>query len=385
MSLFGNRAARNEREAQEGVADEPEQSAASEVSQERTNTRAAKLAGYALMGLPVAAVGAWAWFMFGGSSEDRVAIAHAAAAYSGGRSTLDLPTTPVVATSRVAAPPAGQTSAPPPGGSASAATPVGPVKREAGQLAVRKGGTGADAVLVKREATSAPAVTQVAATQDESNKKRAWVNRNMGLTIPARTAIQCVPKSPINTETRGPVECMVSDPVFAEDGTTELFPFGTMLHGYLGTGLGDGGSSSRRLFLAWDEARLPPYMGGARVPLTGVAASPLGENGVSGIVDTHLWERIRAGVLLTVLQGAVDAAVFAGGSLAADGDNNTFLNLGNRTRSTSNGIASQALQHDYNRPNTLRRPHAQGIAVKLVNDVDLSGVYEYALVRGNGR
>lgn len=350
--------------------------ASSEVARERGATTGQKAAGVILMGLPLVGVGLGFYFMFWDQGAQTQRNQHAPAYQGGGRGLN-------VASATSAAPPPGGQSAPNTAAPAPGGTPApSRVTREPGQLAVRKNGTGADAVLEAQRERAANAVQPAAARAEEPMpNRRAWQNRSMAWTIPRNREMRCLPRAPINSQTRGPIECVVQRGVWSEDGSNELFPFGTTIDGYLGEGMEGGNSGARRLYLAWDQARLPAYLGGVRVPLRGVGASRLGENGVSGVVDTHLWERIRAGVLLTVLQGGLDAATAAAGSLAGSGNDNTILNFGNRARGTGSNIAAQALQHDYNRPNTMRRDHAQSITVKLVDDVFLDEVFENGRVR----
>jgi type IV secretion system protein VirB10 len=248
---------------------------------------------------------------------------------------------------------------------------------------VRKEGKGAD--LPRPE----PARVQPAATGTGSSAQgdrqeeqrpglhggRAWINRNRAFTLPRGTPIHCLPDGPITSASRGDVTCMVDRPVWSEDGSSILLDAGAVIEGTVGQGLQNG---ERRLFVAWDRAR---GTSGERIPLAGVGASSLGENGIDGILETHLWERIRAGLLLTVLETGADAAVAAAGSAAAGGGGNTILSFGQRAGGSARVLAQGALQHDYNRPNTLRRDHADGITVKLTADVDLSGVYRHGLVR----
>lgn len=368
--MFGRR--RNPEERQDD--DEEERDATSEVAR-RGNTRGQKLAGVAMMVLPLGAVGLWAWSMFGGGTE-KARPATYTASYGQESRRLNMGT---VQASTVAREDEGHTAAPPPGGLAASAS----TRREPVQLAVRKEGKGLD--LRRQETPAPPSATLAGASGAQPGQDarpgvhtvRAWINRNRGFTIPSRRAISCLPEGRITSETRGPVSCMVDSPVLAEDGTTTLLDVGAILEGYVGEGLQGG---QRRLFVAFDRAR--NSVDGARIPLAGIAASPLGENGVSGIVDRHLWERIQAGVMLTVLQGGVDAAVAAAGASGSGG--NTILSFGNRAGTTTQSLASTAFGQDYNRAPTLTRDHSDGIMVTLTSDVDLSGIYQYGLV-GGGR
>ncbi|MDO9712397.1 hypothetical protein, partial [Paracraurococcus lichenis] len=88
-----------------------------------------------------------------------------------------------------------------------------------------------------------------------------------------------------------------------------------------------------------------------------------------------------AGVLLTVIEGAVDAGVGALTSSLQSGGGNQFLNFGNVGSRARGTLGQSALQQDYNRPPTLRRDHADSITVRTVGDLDLSSIYELREVR----
>lgn len=367
---------------------EEERDASSEVARDRGGSRRGLMMAGACL-LPIVALGGLGWSLFGGGAE-RPRPNHVPAYGQNARSLnmggAQAANSAVSLPARVAQEDTGRavTAAPPPGGTTAPAS----TRREPVQLAVRKEGKGAD--MPRREAPApagaagVPAAAVGGAQGGEErpgvHRARAWVNHNRGFTIPSRRAISCLPEGRITSETRGPVSCMVDSPVLAEDGTTALLDVGAILEGYIGEGLQNG---QRRLFVAWDRAR--NSTDGARIPLAGTASSPLGENGVSGVVDRHLWERIQAGVMLTVLQGGVDAAVAAAGSAGAAGGGNTILSFGNRASSTTQSLAGSAFQQDYNRPPTLTRDHADGIMVTLTSDVDLSGIYQYGLTRSTGR
>ena len=223
------------------------------------------------------------------------------------------------------------------------------------------------------------AVRQAAVSEGERpgvQRGRPWVNSHPEFTIPSHTPISCNPDGPINSDGIGPVSCTIDAPVRSEDGTNMLLWPGAVLEGYLGQGLQYG---QRRLMLAFDRIRTTDYV---RIPLRGMGASALGENGVTGTYDSHLWERIQAGVLLTVIEGSVQAGVGAASNAVSEGTGgNQLFNFGSVGSRTSNTLGQSALSRDYNRPGTTRRDQADTIVVKTIGDIDLSSVYELREVR----
>jgi type IV secretory pathway VirB10-like protein len=226
-------------------------------------------------------------------------------------------------------------------------------------------------------AAQTPPVTPASAEREDRpgvNTGRPWVNRHPEMTIPSHTPITCMPDGPINSDGLGPVSCTVTQPVRSEDGTNFLLWPGAVLEGNLVQGLQAG---QRRLFLGFERIRTTDYV---RIPLRGIGASALGENGVTGTYDDRMWEKVKAGIFLTVVEGAVDAVVGAA-SAAAQGAGNTYLNFGGASGRARGALGQSAIQQDYNRPGTLRRDHADTITVKTIGDIDLSPVYELREVR----
>ena len=87
------------------------------------------------------------------------------------------------------------------------------------------------------------------------------------------------------------------------DGTTILLPRGTQVNGTVERGLTGG---EERLFLVWTDA-LTPRPDLLAIPLDSPAADELGQTGVPGDVNDHLWKRIKTALLLSAVEFAGNA------------------------------------------------------------------------------
>src|ERR1044071_5084632 len=90
---------------------------------------------------------------------------------------------------------------------------------------------------------------------------------------------------------------------FSADGTVVLLERGTKL---VGETRGQVRQGAARLFVLWTEARTPR---GVIVPLDSPRTDELGRSGLPGEVDRHFVERFGAAILISVIDGAIQAAV----------------------------------------------------------------------------
>src|SRR3981081_1943730 len=97
--------------------------------------------------------------------------------------------------------------------------------------------------------------------------------------------------------------CITATDTFSSDGTVVLLERGTKL---IGETRGQVQQGAARVFVLWTEARTPT---GVVVPLDSPGADELGRSGLSGEVDHHFWDRFGAAILISTLDGAVQAAV----------------------------------------------------------------------------
>jgi type IV secretion system protein VirB10 len=186
-------------------------------------------------------------------------------------------------------------------------------------------------------------------------------------TIKKGTVFPCTPSQPISSSLPGPIRCTVDQDVWSMDGTTILLPRGTQVNGTVEHGLTGG---EDRLFLVWTDA-LTPRPDLLAIPLDSPAADELGQTGVPGDVNDHLWKRIKTALLLS----AVEFAGNAGTAALEQDHSNTYLNF-NGVGSTANSLAQMAFGRDLNIPPTLYRGPGQPLAVYINHYIDLFHFYQ---------
>ena len=108
--------------------------------------------------------------------------------------------------------------------------------------------------------------------------------------------------------------CVTATDTFSADGKVVLLERGTKL---VGETRGQVQQGQARVFVLWTEARTPT---GVVVPLDSPGTDELGRSGLAGEVDRHFWQRFGAAMLISVIDGAVQAAVQASSQQRRHGD-----------------------------------------------------------------
>ena len=112
----------------------------------------------------------------------------------------------------------------------------------------------------------------------------------------------------------------------------------------------------------WTEARTPT---GVIVPLASPGTDELGRSGLPGEVNRHFFERFGAAILISVIDGAVQAKVQSSG-------NGTVI----YNPSTSTDVITEVLKSTVNIPPTVVKPQGDRIQVFVARDLDFRSVYE---------
>ena len=176
------------------------------------------------------------------------------------------------------------------------------------------------------------------------------------------TFIDCTLETAIDSTLPGMTTCVTATDTFSVDGKIVLLERGTKLVGETRGEVQQGGS---RLFVLWSEARTPA---GIVVPLDSPGTDELGRSGLAGVVNRHFWQRFGAAMLVSVLDGAVQAAAQ---SSEASRNGTVIYNP-----SASGEIVTDVLKGTVNIPPTITKNQGDRIEVLVARDLDFRSVYE---------
>ena len=189
---------------------------------------------------------------------------------------------------------------------------------------------------------------------------RASVLPTQQMLLPKGAFIDCTLETAIDSSLPGLTTCITATDTFGVDGTVVLLERGTKL---VGETRGDVRQGTARLFVLWTEARTPT---GVVVPLASPGTDELGRAGLTGTVDRHFLDRFGAAILISVIDGAVQAAAQS----SRDGGAIIY-----NPRSSSE-VVTEVLKSTANIPPTLRKQNGDRIQILVARDLDFRSVYE---------
>jgi type IV secretion system protein VirB10 len=190
---------------------------------------------------------------------------------------------------------------------------------------------------------------------------RAQVLPAQRLLLPKGAFIDCTLETAIDSTLPGMTTCVMATDAFGADGDVVLLERGTKL---IGETRGQVQQGAARIFVLWTEARTPT---GVIVPLASPGADELGRAGLPGAVNTHFWERFGAALLVSVVDGAVTAAVQS----SRNGSGTVVIEP-----SASQGVLTDILKSTVNIPPTVVKQNGDRIQVLVARDLDFRSVYE---------
>lgn len=182
----------------------------------------------------------------------------------------------------------------------------------------------------------------------------------MRLLLPKGAFIDCTLETAIDSTLPGMTTCVTATDTFGVDGQVVLLERGTKLVGEV---RGQAQQGAARIFVLWTEARTPT---GVIIPLASPGADELGRAGLSGEVERHFWQRFGAAMLVTVIDGAVQAAVQS----ASRGDGTVIYNP-----SAGQGVMTEVLKNTINIPPTITKMQGDRVQVLVARDLDFRTVY----------
>jgi type IV secretion system protein VirB10 len=236
----------------------------------------------------------------------------------------------------------------------SAAAPAGPgfaagppvADTGAGLAHARDHGEGSLATLLHADATPAAPAALLPTLR--------WL-------LPQGSFIDCTLETAIDSTLPGMTTCITAADTFGADGKVVLLERGTKL---VGETRGEVRQGQARLFVLWTQARTPT---GVVVPLASPGTDELGRAGLPGEVNRHFWQRFGAAMLITLIDGAVQAGVQA----SARGGGAVIY-----APSASQDVLTEVLKDTVAIAPTVIKHHGDRIQVLVARDLDFRTVYE---------
>lgn len=181
------------------------------------------------------------------------------------------------------------------------------------------------------------------------------------LLLPKGAMLDCTLETAIDSSLPGLVTCVTAQPTYSADGRVVLFERGTKLVGEVG---GQVKRGQERLFVVWHEARTPT---GVVVTLASPGTDALGRSGLTGQVDRHFGERFGAAILLSVIDGAIQAGVES----QREGDSSSVV----VSSAASQDIVSEVLEDSIGIAPTITVAPGTRVRVLVARDLDFRSVY----------
>ena len=189
---------------------------------------------------------------------------------------------------------------------------------------------------------------------------RAQVLPAQRLLLPKGAFIDCTLETAVDSTLPGMTTCVTATDTFGVDGSTVLIERGSKL---VGETRGEVAQGQARIFVLWTEARTPT---GVIVPLASPGTDELGRSGLSGEVNRHFFQRFGAAILISVINGAVQAAATSNNS------GSTVI----YNPSGSQDVLTEVLKSTVNIPPTITKNQGDRIQVFVARDLDFRSVYE---------
>jgi type IV secretion system protein VirB10 len=227
---------------------------------------------------------------------------------------------------------------------AGAAGEVTPIGRTDAATATAADQAGALSGLLASTATPAAGATQLPSQR---------------LLLAKGAFIDCTLETAIDSSLPGMTTCITATDTFSVDGKVVLLERGSKL---IGETRGQVQQGSARLFVLWTQARTPT---GVVVPLASPGTDALGRSGLDGEVDRHFWQRFGAAILISLVDGAVQA-------VQRSGESGTVI----YDPSASSNVATEALRGSIGIAPTITKHQGDRIQILVARDLDFRQVYQ---------
>jgi type IV secretion system protein VirB10 len=183
--------------------------------------------------------------------------------------------------------------------------------------------------------------------------------------LPKGAFIDCTLETAIVSTYEGMTTCIGASDIYGADGKVVLLERGTK---YVGEQRGTPRQGQGRVFVVWNEARTPT---GVVVQLASPGTDELGRNGLPGFVDTHFWDRFGAAILISVIDGTMQA-------IAAHQQRGTNVGSGGGVvlgPQGSRDVIAEVLRSTVSIPPTVIKNQGERIQILVARDVDFRSVY----------
>jgi type IV secretion system protein VirB10 len=177
--------------------------------------------------------------------------------------------------------------------------------------------------------------------------------------LPQGAFIDCTLETAIDSTLPGMTTCVTATDTFSADGTVVLLERGTKL---VGETRGQVQQGAARVFVLWSAARTPT---GVVVPLASPGTDELGRSGLPGEVDRHFWDRFGAALLISVVEGGIQAAA------QPHGGNGTVV----YNPSASGDVTTEVLKSTIGIAPTVTKHQGDRIQILVARDLDFRRVY----------
>ena len=236
----------------------------------------------------------------------------------------------------------------------------GPQVKDDSSSAPPVSGEGAVAVPTSEEPKSGESALAALLKPSATPATRARELPAQRLLLPKGAFIDCTLETAIDSTLPGMTTCVTATDTFGVDGTTVLIERGSKL---VGETRGEVAQGQARLFVLWTEARTPT---GVIVPLSSPGTDELGRSGLSGDVNRHFFQRFGAAILISVINGALQAAV-----TSRDSGGTVIYNP-----SGSQDVLTEVLKSTVNIAPTVTKNQGDRIQIFVARDLDFRSVYE---------
>lgn len=183
--------------------------------------------------------------------------------------------------------------------------------------------------------------------------------------LPKGAFVDCTLETAIDSTYEGMTTCIGASDIYSADGKVVLLERGTK---YVGEQKGSPQQGQGRVFVLWSEARTPT---GVVVQLASPGTDELGRNGLPGFVDNHFWERFGAAILISVLDGTMQALVASQQRSSSGNTGGGAVVIGPQ----GSNVVAEVLRGTVSIPPTVVKNQGERIQILVARDVDFRTVY----------